>query len=66
MPMDREELRSKLMRGIDDLLSKTLLVRGDNRMLLSALRGYLPKMPHYVLDEILTHVARDASDEPQE
>jgi hypothetical protein len=56
--MSAEELRQKLMVRIDDLLSRTLLIRGEDRVLLTALRGYVSVMPASELTKVLTYVPK--------
>jgi hypothetical protein len=53
--MTAEELRKKIMSRIDALLGRTFLVWGEDRALLSALRGYVASMPDAELDKVLTH-----------
>lgn len=49
-----EELRQQLMIRIDALLARSLLVRGRDRELLSALRGYVAGMTEADLNRLLT------------
>ncbi len=50
--MTNEGLRNMLMRRIDSLLARTFLVWGDDRALLSALRGYATAMSEADLDRL--------------
>ena len=53
--MTAEELRKKIMSRIDALLGRTLLIWGEDRALLSALRGYVAAMPSAELEKVLTY-----------
>ncbi len=48
-----EELRLKLMTRLDSLLGMPFLIRGEDRNLLTALRGYVAVMPDTELDRVL-------------
>lgn len=54
--MTAEELRHKLMSRIDALLGRPLLVWGDDRDLLSALRAYAAVMPVAELERVMTYM----------
>lgn len=56
LPMTTEELRQKLMNRIDALLARTFMVYGEDRRLLSALRGYVAQMDASELEKVLVHL----------
>lgn len=49
-----EELRETIISRIDALLARTLLVWGEDRAILSAVRGYMSVMPEQELQRLLT------------
>jgi hypothetical protein len=56
--MSNDDLRNKLIERIDSLLARAFLVWGDDRTLLSALRGYLAVMPDSELTRLQTFVVK--------
>lgn len=52
--MTVEELRRKLIARIDALLARPLLIWGEDRALLSAVRGYAAGMSAVELEKVLT------------
>ena len=56
-----EELRQKLMARMDALLGTPFLIRGENRNLMTALRGYVSVMPVTELDRVLDFLVRYAA-----
>jgi hypothetical protein len=64
--VDNEVLRHKLMTRIDALLGRTLLVRGEDRALLSGVRGYVAVMTDAELTKLAGYMARrDGEESPQ-
>jgi hypothetical protein len=61
--MTTEELRNKLMNRIDALLGRTLLVWGEDRQLLTALRAYVSVMPDDELKKVQTYLAHTTPEE---
>lgn len=52
--MTAAELRTKLMDRIDALLARPFLIWGEDRRLLSAVRGYVAVMPEAELQRLNT------------
>lgn len=57
--MTTEELRQKMMSRIDALLASWLLVRGEDRRLLSAPRGYAADMSDSELARLMTFMVKE-------
>jgi hypothetical protein len=63
MPLSPDELRQRLMTRIDALLARSWLVHGDDRELLTALRGYASTMTEADLARLLTYMPHHFSEE---
>lgn len=59
--MTNDELRDLLTRRIDAILARTLFVRGEDRTLLTALRGYAGAMSEADLDRLRSFFPREVS-----
>jgi hypothetical protein len=64
--MTDEELRQRLMTRIDALLGRVFVVFGEDRRLLSALRGYVAVMPDSELSKINSYMVRAEQSPPTE
>jgi hypothetical protein len=64
--MTTDELRNRLMDRIDSLLGRPLAVWGEDRKLLSALRGFVAGMSEAELQKVLTYYASHRSEEKGE
>lgn len=63
--MTPTELRNKLMERIDSLLGRPLAVWGEDRKLLSALRGYIAGMSETELTKVLTFLPHGEEEESE-
>lgn len=62
--MTNEVLRHKLITRIDALLARIFLVTGDDRKLLSAVRGYAVDMTDTELDVLQRHMIEHNAEIP--
>ena len=63
MTPNEDRLRNRLMSRIDALLARSLLVWGEDRALLSAIRGYVANMSDEELRKLRQHLPESYGDD---